>query len=90
MVLQVSDSGLFALRSMQGLKKLGLAGCASAGNGAVGSLGAITSLEELNLEWCSVGSKGALPATVASMSMAFARYLQEVGWMGSSLPLMTD
>jgi hypothetical protein len=49
---------------MPGLCKLALAGCASLGNGAVGSLAAITSLEHLNLEWCSVSSKGAPLAPV--------------------------
>lgn len=56
--MQVADSGIYALRSMKNLKRLGLAGCSGISNGAVGSVSPLTSLEELNLEWCSVGVKG--------------------------------
>lgn len=56
--LQVADSGIFALRSLSRLQCLGLAGCSGISNGAVGSVSALTSLEELNLEWCTVSVKG--------------------------------
>ena len=47
------------LRGLPKLARLGLAGCSGIGNGALGSVAALPSLEELNLEWCTVGDKGA-------------------------------
>ena len=56
---QVSDTGVFALQALAGLQRLTLAGCSGVGNGAVGALAKITSLQQLDLRWCSFGDKGA-------------------------------
>ena len=56
--LQVSDAGVFALQALTGLQRLTMAGCGGIGNGAVGALGGITSLQHLDLHWCSFGDKG--------------------------------
>ena len=55
---QVSDTGVFALQALAGLQRLALAGCSGVGNGAVGALAKITSLQHLDLHWCSFGDKG--------------------------------
>lgn len=55
---QVSDTGVFALQALTGLQRLTLAGCGGVGNGAVGALAKITSLQHLDLHWCSFGDKG--------------------------------
>jgi hypothetical protein len=55
----VGDAGVCELRGLNRLQRLGLAGCAGIGNGALGAVAAMTALRELNLEWCSVGDKGA-------------------------------
>lgn len=65
------------LRELPNLVRLGLAGCGGVGNGALGSVAALPALQELNLEWCSVGDKGASPLHLPFCAFTIASCVAE-------------
>lgn len=72
--LQVGDEGMHSLHALHNLRRLGLAGTnVTSESGEL--LAGFTSLEILDLQWCSIDDAGKLDSGLITKASALQRYL---------------